>query len=719
MIAVATMALVWAGALHWILGVIFCVSLVFSWRLEGTNWQLSERTGLILVLLSIPLFYLDWTYLGVLSSIPSEHDTTKALVGAIAHLIVVLSGIKLFQTKGDRDWVFLYLISFFEILLAAGLSFSPIFLASLTVYLVCALSTVIAFEIRKARRGLQKVETRLLVSRDALLLSKLGRLKNGPRNTEVKRLPVISVALLLLIAVLALPLFLVAPRAGSAAFTRNGGGLSSFIGFSENVQLGEIGTLKGNDQVVMHVRLEDTSGYQPRELRWRGVALDEFTGRAWKKSIETRRSERRVDERCTTGTGCGVYPLDTAASLHRLMTQTIFLEPLDTPVIFAAPRAVAVQGPFPFLRQDAEGSLQSRHHEFERFIYRAVSDPTTPDPNVLRQDMRPFSSAFDRYVRLPDDLDPRIRGLARTMILNAQAHNFYDAARAIETGLRTQYGYSLQMRAGGADPLADFLFNVRSGHCEYFSTAMVVMLRSQGIPSRVVNGFLSGEYNEAAGAYTVRQSDAHSWVEVYFPETNSWVTFDPTPAAGRAVAQHAGLSGLLGKYAEAFELMWFQYVIGYDKQEQRSLATSLNNRLFRYRRDVADELFAVSKMPAINSRHVAILSVSTIVLVLSIVLIRRIARFGWRRAFIPGASKATAASSSVEFYERLTRLLAARELKREPHQTPLEFAVASGYGSVASITKAYNRVRFGGEALSAFEVAQIGEWLNQLEREDS
>ena len=96
------------------------------------------------------------------------------------------------------------------------------------------------------------------------------------------------------------------------------------------------------------------------------------------------------------------------------------------------------------------------------------------------------------------------------------------------------------MRASGPDPLADFLFNVRAGHCEYFSTAMVVMLRTQGIAARVVNGFLPGEYNEAAGAYTVRQSDAHSWVEVYFPETNSWVTFDPTPAAGRTEPQSPG-----------------------------------------------------------------------------------------------------------------------------------------------------------------------------------
>jgi hypothetical protein len=85
-----------------------------------------------------------------------------------------------------------------------------------------------------------------------------------------------------LIFVTALPLFLIAPRSGAAALTRSGGGLSNFIGFSENVTLGQIGTLKQDDGVVMRVRVEDTQN--PRELRWRGVALDEFTGNGWKKS---------------------------------------------------------------------------------------------------------------------------------------------------------------------------------------------------------------------------------------------------------------------------------------------------------------------------------------------------------------------------------------------------------------------------------------------------
>ncbi len=167
---------------------------------------------------------------------------------------------KLLQAKKDRDWVFLYLISFFEVLLAAGLSFSPIFLGTLTLYLLCGLSTIIAFEIQKARRAIAVSETHLLVPPDSRIFKKAGR-RGARRNAEANRLPLVALGLLLLIFVLALPLFLVAPRSGAAALTRGRRVLTNFIGFSENVTLGEIGDLKRDNAVVMRVRIEDA---QPR-----------------------------------------------------------------------------------------------------------------------------------------------------------------------------------------------------------------------------------------------------------------------------------------------------------------------------------------------------------------------------------------------------------------------------------------------------------------------
>ena len=704
MIAIAMLALVLAGGLHLGLAVGFAAVMVVAWRCEGTKWQLSERIGLVIVLLSIPLFFLDWQYQ---RAIGEARD--RVGVNALAHLIVFLSAIKLLQVKSDRDWVFLYLISFFEILLAAGLSFSPTFLATLTLYLLCALSTVIAFEVRKARRRVKPAETRLLVPAE----SRIFRIGNEPRatsNLEAKRFPLVAVVLFCLILIFALPLFLVVPRAGSAAISRAGTGFTNFIGFSENVTLGELGTLKQNAEIVMRVRVEDSQPARDHAFKWRGVALDAFTGRGWKRSNEARRSEQKTSER-------GFYQLGTTAALDRLTHQTVFLEPIDSTVLFAAPRAIAVQGDFAFLRIDAEGSMQSRRHDFERIVYKVISDTNDPDPDALRRDLRPYPVAYTRYLLLPASVDPRVASHANAMIVNADARNRYDAARAIESQLQEDYGYTLEMKAGGPDPLADFLFRVKAGHCEYFSTAMAVMLRTQGIAARVVNGFLPGEYNEAADAYTVRQSDAHSWVEVYFPETNSWVTFDPTPAAGRIESQRTGFAAQIGKYAEALELMWFQYVIGYDRQEQRSLAVSLQRQVFRYQHLIANALSQLQRMSWPLWRRPLLAICAAVLFVLAIFLLLRVKKLGWRGLRI-STRGGDSERSAIEFYERLTKLLAERGIKRSPDQTPLEFAAHLGLSEAMAITSAYNRVRFGAERLSAVEWRQIEEVLSRIEEKE-
>jgi hypothetical protein len=317
---------------------------------------------------------------------------------------------------------------------------------------------------------------------------------------------------------------------------------------------------------------------------------------------------------------------------------------------------------------------------------------------------------------VPDNLDRRIESLATAVILHANASNRYDIAKAIESHLQRDYAYSLEMKATGADPLADFLFNVKSGHCEYYSTAMAVLLRTHGIAARVVNGFLPGEYNEAAGAYTVRKSDAHSWVEVYFPATRSWVTFDPTPSAGRTEPVHTGLSAQLQKYAEALELIWFQYVVGYDKQEQRSLATSLHNQVFDYGRMFSTLLGTVQSYLTGNGLVVAIGIIAAIFMAVVLLFGRTIWR--WARTAFVHAPEEGRTRSDVQFYERLISLMEQRGVLRDTHLTPLEFAKTLKSSEALLITRAYNRVRFGGQRLSDKEKREVERALGVLEKPD-
>jgi len=712
MIASATLALVLAGGLHVALAGVFAIVMVLAWTWEGTKWQFSERVGLVIVLLSVPLFILDWNYQKAIGE-----PAGRLGVAALAHLIVFLSAVKLLQLKKDRDWVFLYLVSFFEVLLAAGLSFSPVFMGTLTLYLLCGLSTIISFEIQKSRRAIAVAETHLLVPPDSRIFKNAARRnrKEGRINVETGRLPLVALFLLILIFVLALPLFLVAPRSAGAAFSRSGSALSNFTGFSDSVMLGELGNLKRDDAIVMHVRIEDP---QPNvDIRWRGVALDEFTGRGWKKSSEVRRSENEVKRSPKNQEGPGFFPLGTTAALNRLTTQTVFLEPIDSPVLFAASRPVAIQGDFPKLVVDGEGSVQLARSESARTMYTALSEMTQPDAGLLRQDSQRDPVTYRRYSELPKTLDPRISALTNAVMVNAHASNRYDFAKAIEAHLRQDYGYSLQMTAGGSDPLADFLFNVKAGHCEYFSTAMAVMLRTRNIPARVVNGFLQGEFNEASGAYTVRQSDAHSWVEVYFPESSSWVTFDPTPSVGREVPARTGLAAQLGKYAQAFELIWFQYVIGYDKQEQRSLAAALQSQLSDFRHTLGQFVYAVRQTITSKAGALYFVLLTAAGAFLLWFAARRVRRFGWRRGLRMRPDRETATASSVLFYERMMGLLARRGLERDAHLTPLEFASDLQLEPALAITRAYNRVRFGGQQLSAAELREIERTLEQMENQ--
>jgi len=724
MLAAALVALFVSGGVGLFVAVAASVLLAVSWRAEGTRWQLSERAGLVAVIVSLPLFYLDWK---LQTALGWATDPARAGVNSLAHFILFLSAVKLWQKKADRDWLFLYLISFFEVLLSAGLSLSPRFVATLALYAFCAVAAVVAFEIRRARRRVRECDTRLVFTPRARLLRRLKVARTEPRPWgEARRLAFAAMCLLLLVFALAVPLFYITPRLGRGAAAQAEGGLTGLVGFSDEVSLGEYGRLQQTSQVVMRVRVEDPYAARNQYLRWRGVGLDRFDGRTWRKSSrELTRARRRGDG--------NVFLLGTTEDAERLTTQTFFVEPVDTPVVFAAARAVGISGALPYVARDSEDGLITRDHTRERITYRAFSDTSEPPLEDLRRDNGPYSQEEkDRYLQRPGDLDPRIPELARGLIVGTGADNRYDAARVFEEYFRQNFKYSLEVRGEGEDPLADFMFRVRAGHCEYYATAMAVMLRSQNIAARVVNGFQMGEYNDAADVFTVRQSDAHSWVEVYFPETGAWIAFDPTPVAGRPYgANGRGPQGFLGKYAEALEMFWIQYVVDYDRQEQQQLATRFRDRTgdlqrggFRLIEGVIATASgwwrgaptiggAVVRPPLVNAAPYALLAGS---FGLALVLFARRRGFRFRAVIKSLRGAGRRRQSPVAFYERMTRALASQGLRRAPDQTPLEFASTLDAPEALLITRAYNRVRYGARQLSPAETVRVEEWLQKIEK---
>ncbi|MBN1427939.1 MAG: transglutaminase domain-containing protein [Anaerolineae bacterium] len=162
--------------------------------------------------------------------------------------------------------------------------------------------------------------------------------------------------------------------------------------------------------------------------------------------------------------------------------------------------------------------------------YEAISSISTADKTSLRNADTDYPAwVRDRYLQLPAAITPRTQDLVRA--ITAQHDNPYDQARAIESYLREHITYDRQvsMPPSGVDPVDYTLFERQRGYCNYYASAMTVMLRVAGIPARVAAGFAQGEFDDSLNAFRVLESDAHTWVEVYFPGYG-WIEFEPTSA---------------------------------------------------------------------------------------------------------------------------------------------------------------------------------------------
>src|SRR5439155_17064620 len=253
-------------------------------------------------------------------------------------------------------------------------------------------------------------------------------------------------------------------------------------------------------------------------------------------------------------------------------------EPLASDALFVAGTVLAIRGNFTgeaggishrrnYIYRDATGSRMNPFHNYVSVRYTGISQLPALERARLEAAGTDYPVAITAtYLQLPE-IDPRIPELARTA--TARAMTPYDKAVALETFLKTKFAYTLNLTGNpGKDPLADFLFETRAGHCEYFASSMTVMLRTLGIPSREVNGFLPGEFNELGGDYIVRASDAHSSVEAYFPGSG-WIVFDPTPDAPIVATSFFSRFSQIADWAE---LAWNDWVISYDFAHQAALA---------------------------------------------------------------------------------------------------------------------------------------------------
>jgi transglutaminase-like putative cysteine protease len=441
-----------------------------------------------------------------------------------------------------------------------------------------------------------------------------------------------------------------------------------------------------------------------------------------------------------------LYPLvKPAAPRESLNEQKVILEPLDTPTLFAAQKAIWLRGPMASLQRDYYGDALSTTVSFKRrTTYSVWSDLSVPgEPELRAETLADLPPDIVRlYLQLPRKWDRRIARLAHDITRNAATP--FDKAKAIEAYLKTQFDYTLDLTISGDDPLAEFLFEVRKGHCEYFATAMVIMLRTLDIPARIVNGFQMGEYNDVNHMFTVRQSDAHSWVEVYFPHARSWVEFDPTPAAGINDYSQGGLLSRFRKYMDAMEVFWLDYIVTLDSDEQASIIVGLQRRMAAVKDRMMDYYNGAKQwtrevlnfVVARDWQAIDWLKLVSLLMLLTMIggtgyVLRHLKQWSiaptgygpwWHRWFILPTwkrrrlARRDGRECAVMFYEQMLAIASRAGLVKPTHQTPIEFAATCGSEPIREITLLYNRVRFGSAALDEAETRRVSRLLAELKR---
>jgi transglutaminase-like putative cysteine protease len=666
------------------------------WR--GYPAELLHRTATWLVASYLVIFPLDvFLFSRTFVAGSSNPALFAALLGAV-HFLLFVTLVRLYSATTDRDALFLAMLSFAGILAAAVLTIDTYFLVLFFIFLLFGVATFVGLEIRRGARGAVSPPISAHPEQERRLNRALG-------------LAALSVALGGIL--LGGALFFVFPRFSAGYLARNSFQPSLMTGFNDNVELGQIGEIKKDTAVVMRVRTGNPVGYPL--LRWRGIALTNFDGKHWS-------TFERHSDALPPGSDGWIFVADSANLKERPQTQlqyTILLQPLATDAMFAPSNVISLRGNFSgdsgnydassrrsYLFRDSTNSIFNPYHNYATIRYEGFSSLPAILPAKLRMAGSVYpAEIFNTYLQLPP-LDPRIPELAKRVTSGAGTP--YDKTIAIESYLRRSFSYTLTLTGKpGDDPLPHFLFETRAGHCEYFASAMAVILRTLGIPTREVNGFLPGEYNDLGGDYIVRASDAHSWVEVYFPGTG-WLTFDPTPPAPEAAT---GLLSRFGHYVDWLELTWNEWVINYDFAHQTVLAQNMqrNSRNWtesarRWFQNMQEK--GMERMTSWQGRHARLRYLLPVALVLFLVvlrfdlvsaLFRRLRVFWQLRA--PHSARSNPQLAS-RLYSELLYLLERRGFARRESQTPFEFAAEVKNPGLApalhEFTQIYAYARFGG-----------------------
>lgn len=701
--------------------IIFALIVLIGWRVDSGKltfhfsplwWNLATIAFLLLCLV-------DALFLRRVKSI------------ALVNFLVFLQATKIFTPKQHRDYVLIYVISFFELLISSIMTMNILFAVSCIFFVVSATWALITLHLKK------EIETHIIQKDEHLNRSSATHDVQRIEQISFNR-PVLNTLLnvkffagtfgiTLLTCIMALIVFAILPRVRQGVFFRYGADFSQRIsGFSEEVDLDSFGRIRLNHSPVMRVVLPEISDQTqlPGKLYWKGLSYDYYDGKRWKSDTRRRKPlpvQSRYQKR---------YWFNRQPNTDNLLAQQFEFASPRLEVLFGSDKVYAVEGKFLSLQHDKISGNTHVIFEPSSLNYTVYSHISSPSEEALRRDQDEYPGSINNlYLQLPP-LPERIEQLAHQIGDNYD--NAYDKAIAIHDFLIQNYEYNLDVkRTSDLIPLDDFLFVNKAGHCEYYATSMAILLRILGIPTRVVNGFAQGRWNEFGSFFTVRQSDAHAWVEVFFP-SYGWIIFDPTPPAAfgdtyQQFAERQSFVASLYRYSEYLRVRWNRYIVDYSREDQARAVFGAFMATRSARRSLRASIASLTQRLKNTANQISWRQIGGIAGIISagIVFLYGVSRLFLRfHIRFPGFKKRRKATRKrfIRFYHTMLRILAKKGITKNLSATPGEFAryVAQKhayYGDdVHHITDLYYVVKYGHIDLPQEELIRIEALLKKMKK---
>lgn len=692
----------------------------------------------------LPWWVINLTALGVVAWMFTTLAMTRSnIIVTMGHFTMWLQVLILFGKKTNREYGQLLILSLLQMIGASILSVSILYGAMLACYCVLAMMTVLIFQLKSSRDRVFEANRRAAPDPKRATQPKpvVGRGYRWQLRSAAAMIAIVS-------AVTAIIVFVLVPRTKDLSISGNREGVLQprQVGFSQQVRLDGPPIAQGSHEPVMNVRIE-RNGEPSGNNSWlmRGASLDTYdqTTRTWKRGQDAIESDRRINIE-SHGIELAHLPITSRMmharvtlrqighrNLFTLLPVTQFRSDYISSVVFSQEdlqlsSGGSVMGAVVYDIYWPIGKIENLYNR-----YTDLGQPNNVGPTI-NQPLSVSIFNYRRYARgwtiQPERIAEYARGILKEFDLDRDFYAAYTPnderiARILADHLKNTYSYQLSGPRFGqeSEPIIDFMFEHRSGHCELFASALAAMTRSLGMQARVVTGFRAGEFNKIGGYYVVRQSDAHAWTEVNLGPEQGWMSFDATPAQEIDRQNRNNRTWLLTTLREAYEHLefgWIRSIVAYDVSTRHALLFNINQRFKKFSTGpdsvIGQAVTFIRTLPtawrmdkANTSKAIgsAVLALIITAALLRVIIIRRRRLAILKLTRLP-ADQQRDLAKKLAFFIDMNNLLAEHGYVRPKWQNPKDYAqqLAQDHpglmAPVLSLTDIFYEVRFGHQPIS-------------------